>query len=155
MVNPHFVPSNQMMTKVLCHTCMNPAALEMKPPTDIDHVHSDFGRPNEETHATHENFQELFFSMLTVETCNTFTISDTITLQFSEPAFHNSRWQLVRCIRRQTRTWNRVYEMVVSVGLVCPSRSHHSTATQCTAVQNVNLGSATLSAYVVAEHRCV
>jgi len=39
---------------------MNPAALEMKPPANGDHVHWDFGRPNEQTHATRANFQELF-----------------------------------------------------------------------------------------------
>jgi len=34
--------------------------LEMKPPVNADHVRLDFGRPNKQTHATHENFQELF-----------------------------------------------------------------------------------------------
>ena len=28
--------------------------------TDANHVHWDFGRPNEQTRATHENSQELF-----------------------------------------------------------------------------------------------
>ena len=40
--------------------CMNPAAVEIKPPANADHVRWDIGRPNEETHATHENSQELF-----------------------------------------------------------------------------------------------
>ena len=45
---------------VLCRMCMNAAAIEMKPPANADHVRWDFGRPNEQTHATHANSQELF-----------------------------------------------------------------------------------------------
>ena len=40
--------------------CMNPAALEIKPPANADHVHWDFGRPNKQTHSAYENSRELF-----------------------------------------------------------------------------------------------
>ena len=45
---------------ILRHLCMDPAALAMKPPTDseTDHVHWDFGRPEEQTHSTHENTED-------------------------------------------------------------------------------------------------
>ena len=36
-----------------------PAALEMEPPADADHVRWDFGRPNKQTHATHETHNRL------------------------------------------------------------------------------------------------
>jgi len=60
MTNPHFVPSNQTMTKQFFVACVWTQQLETKPPADNDHVHWDFGRPNEQAHSTHENCQELF-----------------------------------------------------------------------------------------------
>jgi len=60
LINPHFVPSNQMTTKQFFVTCVWTQQLEIKPPTDADHVHWDFGRPKEQTHSTHENSEELF-----------------------------------------------------------------------------------------------
>ena len=87
---------------VLCHLCMNPTALEIKPPANADHMHWDFGRPSDTW-----KLSGIIYSTLTVEMCklNTFTISDTFTPQFSKPVFHSSSWQLVHCIRRPTRTW--------------------------------------------------
>jgi len=40
---------------------MNPAALEMKPPTDTCALR--FGRPKEQTQSTYENSQELFIQL--------------------------------------------------------------------------------------------
>ena len=64
--------------------CLNPAALEMMSPTGADHGHWDFGRRNEQTHATHEKNQGIIYSTLTVEMTNSFVIAYTITLQFSK-----------------------------------------------------------------------
>ena len=97
MVNPRFVSSKQTTTKqFFCHLCMNPTALEIKPPANADHMHWDFGRPSDTW-----KLSGIIYSTLTVETCklNTFTISDTFTPQFSKPVFHSSSWQLVHCIR--------------------------------------------------------
>jgi len=85
MVNLRFVPSNQTTTKQFFVTYVWTQQLfEIKPPTNADHVHWDFGRPNEQTRATHENSQD---KSLTLEMCNTFTHSNTITLQFSKTSF--------------------------------------------------------------------
>ena len=48
----------------------------------------------------------IIYSTLTVETCNIFLQFLTpLLLSFPKPVFHSSSWQLVRCIRRPTRTW--------------------------------------------------
>jgi len=90
---------------VLCHLCMNSAALEMKPPTDTDHVHWDFGRTKEQTQSTHDNSEELFIWWYQQKCVTPLQLLTTLLFSCPKPTFHSSSWQLVRCVRRPTRTW--------------------------------------------------